>query len=446
MVRPSRRATPLRGAVLVGCCAALSAQADGRFDRLRDSVQQWFSARAADTDPERLRLLAADVQRAWPSGASGRNLLADTARLRELFASAFAYRAVDVGAGLVSLPRASGVKVYVPASYRPDRAVPVVLRLWPGRRELGPLSVETGPEPGPVTAIVVSATVRQVEAMVRVVPRRDLLGAMRDGGVAALDRLGATGLAARLAAREPDPDLVQRGLFALLGELQRQFHVDRDRLVLDCAGDACRSGLRAVTSAPDRFAGLVLRALPRLATDALDNLAGVPVLILRGAGTADEANALRRRIDRITDVEVWDSESAGAGRVALWCDERRRELMPSRVSLAMRDDTQVDGFWVSDVIAGSANGDGAGPARIDVSIDRARGEIRVECRRVDRFTLLLNDQLLDLDRPFLLDVNGIAVMMRRTPSFSYLCETVFERFDPGFLFTTEITVDVPRRG
>jgi hypothetical protein len=245
-----------------------------------------------------------------------------------------------------------------------------------------------------------------------------------------------------------DDELVERGLLFVIGVVQRHLNVDRDRIYVDGAGSACGAVLRAATAFPDRFAAVVLREPQSVPGVAYDNLSGVDVLVLGNEAIADVTAGLRRAVGAVWDgrCDVRDAGRFGDEQVARWCSMRSRNLMRARVKLVMRPDGVVDGYWVAGISADLGTSAAEGPASIEVEADRSAARIRVTSWRIERFSLLLNDALIDLDKQFTLDVNGVVVTLRRSRSLSFLGQTVSDRFDSRFLFTTALSIDVPRRG
>jgi hypothetical protein len=308
-------------------------------------------------------------------------------------------------------------------------------------------------------AIVVPTTPRRLQALVHS-RRQTTAQALAVIIARAAFQTEAAALTGRLWAALADDEviddeLVQRGLFYLLGVLQRHYNVDRDRVIVDAAGGACGVVLRAATTAPDRFAGLVLRA-PQIAPDALDtlpleNLDGVDVLVLRGSASLATDAAADQLATALAGArggrfDVRELRAADAPQLDAWCAACRREPLPKRVRLVMRGDGVVDGYWVTDISADVGGITRDDLARIEVVADRERGRITVRTRGIERFSLLLNDALIDLDRAFVLSINDVEVSMRRSRSLMFVCDSVVERFDPAFLFTAAVTIDVPRQG
>ena len=429
------------------CALVLALQAGSeRTERVREALQAWFAAqRALPANGQMVevdRLRGAALYR-WPTGPTGEQWLRDMDIQRQVFAGCFRY---PLPPRVVS--ELADARVRVPDSYDPARPTPTIVQVRP--RGGSSAARRFGADAAVGDALVISVTPLDLQVVAQ---RRPLTSARVVGAAVARQALAyapgaVVGRLWALGMGEVDDELVQQGLFSMLGILQRHYNVDRDRLIVDAASGACRPILRAATSAPDRFAGVILRAPQATQDIAVDNLAKVGVLVLRRPGGGSAVPGLERAFAAVADsrCEVYDVDALDGQQLGRWCVEQRRELMRRDVRLVMRPDGQVDGFWVSD-ISGDPGGNGVeGPAWIAVSADRQAARITVQTRRIERFSLLLNDELVDLDREFSLVINGVEVAMRRARSVSFLCDTVLERFDPGFLFTAAVRIDVPRRG
>ena len=82
--------------------------------------------------------------------------------------------------------------------------------------------------------------------------------------------------------------------------------------------------------------------------------------------------------------------------------------------------------------------------RLEAVADRASNTVRVSCRGVERFTLQLNDDLLDLGKPFTVVVNGREYREQRTRSFQQLRDGLVARGDWDVLFPVALTTSVPK--
>lgn len=432
----------VRGLVAVVASVCLPAQrggpdvTDARIDGVRTELRAWYAASLRGPRPDagewhRLRLL-----RLWPARAEGEAWLRDMKRLRDVFARCFQYEPLAEDA-FADLP---GIEVHVPAAYDPLVPMPVTFEL---RGRPGGHAPAAGRRP----RIHVRTTPALLQALMQP-PRRPTTVEVV---LAILQRLTAPSRLSRSLLAEwrrrhggQDDDLVQRGLFLVIGAVQRRVHVDRDGMCLDGEGTACAAVLRAATAAPDRFAAVVLRDPDDVPAVAYENLAGIPVLIAR-RGPGDEVIERLRQALSVREGQ-YEVRRTSDEQVVDWCSRQRRHLMRSHVALVMRQDDVVDGYWVAGISADLTSPGAEEPARIDVVADKVQARITVRTRRIERFSLLLNDDLIDLDREFVLEVNDVAVTLRRSRSLSFLGQIVGERFDPSFLFTTALAIDVPRRG
>jgi hypothetical protein len=329
------------------------------------------------------------------------------------------------------------MRLLVPRGYAPDRAAACVVVLeGPREHLLGELYAGSRPaQTGGVGALVLIHS-----------PLRG------DDLAAAPAPLKVLGMAARIAAASAtDAGDGERAVvpdtFGALGDAQRAFHLDRDRVVVDAGRGSTAEALAMVTYAPDRFAGLVLRDPARAGSLRLDGLAGLPVLLLRTTSNAAECDALHAHLERVTarasvqDVSDPYPHPAAQAQLASWIAAQRRQLFPARVVFAPNDDTARNCYWVR---VRSAEPLDRLPF-LQVESDRARNRIEVVALGVNSLTLLLNDAIVDLDLPFSVRVNGVALETRRLRSRRFLAEAVYQRFDPGFLFSTMLSLDVPRR-
>ena len=82
--------------------------------------------------------------------------------------------------------------------------------------------------------------------------------------------------------------------------------------------------------------------------------------------------------------------------------------------------------------------------RIEVTADRTANRIVVKARGVENFTLLLNDDLVDLDKEFTVIVNDKAVTEKRTRDLISMQKMLVDRRDWDFLFPVRYQSAVPK--
>jgi hypothetical protein len=243
-----------------------------------------------------------------------------------------------------------------------------------------------------------------------------------------------------------------RLLFGTLGDTVGKVAVDRARVFLDCGRGACGFGLRFGAMFPDRFAGLVLREPVAADGLRLGSLANLPILMVRTPKNAAVVDALQQRLatvaPRMVTVLAATDEYPHpglTGAISDWVVQQQRSLEPKRVVVEPVTDDHNRAYWVdiedAELLASTPE---ARLPRLDAEADRASNTVRVSCRGVERFTLQLNDDLLDLGKPFTIVVNGREYREQRTRSFQQLRDGLVARGDWDVLFPVALTTSVPK--
>jgi hypothetical protein len=251
---------------------------------------------------------------------------------------------------------------------------------------------------------------------------------------------------------EVDEDRRNRAVLASFGEIVNSLNVDRARIFLDCGRGMCGYGIRLTTLFPDRFAGLVLRHPTAIDGLRFGSLLGTPILMLRTAETSAVVDDLKKRIEEVSPNSVTVIDAAGAyphkdsaDSIAEWLRTRRRNMSPTRVVVEPNHDRFNRAYWVdidiADPLVTSADDK---KARIEVVADRAANRITVKTVSVERFELLLNDDLVDLDKEFTVVVNDKAVIEKRSRSFRDMLERVVQRSDWDYIFPVRYVTTVPK--
>lgn len=243
-----------------------------------------------------------------------------------------------------------------------------------------------------------------------------------------------------------------KAVFEPLGDFIRTYNVDRARMILDCGAGACAYGLRLASYFPDRFAGLVLRAPTDPGNIRLDGLSGVPVLLVADKDHKEAAEKLAKTLNDlqkdsakvVETQEAYPYPALGA-EIGAWAMAAERDLFRSHVVLAPNHNSFRKGYWVE---IGRADAlETVAPEnrpRLEATADRATNRITITSRGIGDFRVLLNDALLDLDKEFTIVVNGKAVTEKRERSLLTLTELMLQRFDPGYLWTCDYGMAVPK--
>lgn len=236
------------------------------------------------------------------------------------------------------------------------------------------------------------------------------------------------------------------------GEVIQTYNIDRGRVYLDCGRGASGFGLRLMTMFPDRFAGAVLRAPVEVDDLRLGSLHRLPILMLRTAATAAVVDALKKRLDEISPnaVTVLDvaDEYPHRGHTAdieAWLKDKKRSLTPDKVVIEPNHDKFNRAYWADiDVADPLLTAAADKKPRLECQADRAANRITVKAVGVERFTLFLNDDLIDLDKEFTVVINDKAVTEKKTRNFRDLRERVVVRNDWECLFPVTFSTAVPK--
>lgn len=256
-------------------------------------------------------------------------------------------------------------------------------------------------------------------------------------------------------SREADDAEEQRRIDWMWGtyaETLNTYNVDRGRLFLDCGRGNCGFGLRFVSMFPDRFAGVVLREPVAVDGLRLGSLAGVPVLMVKSAATAAAVEGLQKRIEELAPGTVTVVDAVGehpykdlTPKLEEWLRSKRRNAMPSKVVIEPNHDKFNNAYWADIVVADRLISAAADKKpRLECIADRAANRITVKAVGVERFTIYLNDDLVDLDKEFTIVVNDKAVTEKKARNFRDMRENVIVRSDWELLFPVRYNATVPK--
>jgi len=149
-------------------------------------------------------------------------------------------------------------------------------------------------------------------------------------------------------------------------------------------------------------------------------------------------------------VTVIDAKGAAphldsAGDILEWMGERERVMAPKKVVLEPNHDRFKKAYWVNIHVAESLlTTTGDDQPRLSVEADREQNRITVEATSVERFELLLNDEIVDLSKEFTIVVNGKAIQEQRRRSFRDMHSRMVTRNDWDYLFPVRYVTTVPK--
>ncbi|WP_447976842.1 carboxylesterase family protein [Candidatus Nitrospira bockiana] len=263
-------------------------------------------------------------------------------------------------------------------------------------------------------------------------------------------------------------------VLATLRDVAVRYHVDPDRVFLTGMSNGGIGVYLVGTHYAPLFAGLAPMAagLDEVLMPFLENLRHTPVYLIHGVKDQVMPVSLSRRIaEELTRLgypfvyREHDRTHPIAGGhyfpreelpdLVAWFAARRRDPLPKQLTL-VRDASHLLPFsWVridaTDRIAAftdrliDSDDDAIVTrryARLQATV-AAPNRIEVQTDRVRRFTLFLNDALVDLSQPVTVVTNGrVSYQALVRPSAERLLRDARQRRDPRALFPSAISIDV----
>lgn len=236
------------------------------------------------------------------------------------------------------------------------------------------------------------------------------------------------------------------------GYVMHNYTVERSKVFLDCGRETCGYGVRLATLFPDRFAGVILRDAVAVDDIRLGSMHSVPVLLLETDANSQTVRALEKRLNDTCPGMATVLKAQGdyphlesAPDIITWMSDKERVMTPSKVVLEPNHDQFNKAYWANIRVAESLQRVAPDERpRLVATADRAANRITIDCKSVERFEILLNDDLVDLDKEFTLVVNGKAIQVERNRSFSQMKDRVVVRNDWDCLYTASYETSVPK--
>lgn len=186
-------------------------------------------------------------------------------------------------------------------------------------------------------------------------------------------------------------------VFSSMRALQESYAVDFDRIIVGGRGLGVEAAHRVANAAPDRFAGLFGWAGDAAEGLPVENLRNVPVHFVSGGprATAFVEAAKAAKIDTVTAAP-----EGKAPDIAAWAAKLRRVPYPETVSIVQSGGSPRRSHWLQ---VPPVQGDGM---TIEGKVDRATNTITIESDGFGNADILLNDGVVDMDKPIKLIANG----------------------------------------
>jgi len=235
---------------------------------------------------------------------------------------------------------------------------------------------------------------------------------------------------------------------SLLGLIVFELKVDPNRVILDGAGLGATGNLSFSVGTAWRFAGLIDRG-GEYDGAALGNLRTVKVLSMPLATASEKAGATTSKLKESqgdnftagTNEPKWSGAGEEGTELLAWLSRAVRQRYPLPATWTYTEDLHQIGHWV--FITKVFDTDK--PASITISGDLKTNVITIGTENVKKFDLYLNDLLVNLDKPFKIEINdGEAREYVRARSADDLLKHASvlgggeAPWDPGCVFTAEV--------
>ncbi|QDV06092.1 hypothetical protein Poly30_15960 [Planctomycetes bacterium Poly30] len=217
------------------------------------------------------------------------------------------------------------------------------------------------------------------------------------------------------------------------------FDVDPDRVLCVGTGEGGNTALEAGRQFPQRFAGIACRASDA-GIEQVEVLNNLPIHIT-GGGANSKAFAERCEAANVETVTL-DVNSA-EGPLTEWLLKQRRQPRPTEVRVVVGKPFPTRCYWVGVAPIDPATGGAYATARLRPEAN----SIVLTGAGVSFVTLYLSDEMLDLDQPIALQVNGELRKETVRRSLRVTRENLLDGIsDTGSIYTAQLVVDLRAPG
>lgn len=262
---------------------------------------------------------------------------------------------------------------------------------------------------------------------------------------------------------------------AILKSVSKEYHVDPDRIFLTGMSNGGIGAWIIGMHHADLFAGIAPMAsgIDDVLFPFVENLMHTPVYVIHGEKdrimpvqlSRDLVQEMKRRgVPHLYREHEWTHPHAGGHffprqelpELIAWFDQQRRTPLPRQISL-VRDATHLTSFsWVridmTEQIAAFTENlidsrdefiTGGIFAKLHAEIT-APNKIIVTANRIRRYTIFLNQDLVDFSKPVVVETNGkMSFEGMVEPSIETLLQEVRHRSDTHILYPAKLTIDIP---
>lgn len=262
--------------------------------------------------------------------------------------------------------------IWVPAKYDPRKAYPVIFAI-----------PEKGVKPADhITEKWTDATLRENALLVAVQMPADL---------EAWNKVGGAGEQGGYA-----------NLLLTFKDVRESYAIDFDRVFLAGRGEGVGAAMYVASRAPHRFAGVIGRSGDMDAKGpAPDNFRSLPTYFAAGGGNATAFSEAAGKLGYTNCTLKADGSEAD---IWAWMGTHPRVSLPVELTLVPgKGESPEQAYWLAVQRADYPAG-----TQLTAKIDKATNTITIDATdAIQRVTLYLNDELVDLEKPVKVIANGV---------------------------------------
>jgi len=223
-------------------------------------------------------------------------------------------------------------------------------------------------------------------------------------------------------------------VLTVFGELTRKYAVDFDRVYLAGRGAGVAAAVQLASLFPDRFAGVIGRAGDAGETSA-ENFRGLATYF---AGGGSRATAFAEACKQMGSDNCTLAPEGKEADIWAWIEATPRQPYAAEVHLLAGSPFPNKAYWVE-----LPPSDGSVVNRINAKADYATNTVTVEAEGARYCFLHFNDQIVDLDQPIKVVINGVEHVDTLPRTLRSLTTWLYKSgSDPGKAFVASKRYDI----
>lgn len=222
-------------------------------------------------------------------------------------------------------------------------------------------------------------------------------------------------------------------IMATLGDLVANLAIDMDRVYICGSGRGVPVAAKLATLFPHVFAGMIGRGGDLVEGTEPTNFRNVPTIFAGGGGNCTDFQSAAKEagIENCT-IEPGASEAD----LWAWMAENSRNPVPGHVSFAPTMFVSNSAYWIQ------LDAFEPGNSLIEAVVDREANSIDITSEGVSNLRLYFNDQLVNMDEPVTISLNGVVHKERIPRNFQVMLANAYQNGDTGRVFTNSVSYTV----